>query len=88
MAELPPAAQPVPLKPPIAEICGDSHESLFAAVVTLAGEIGYSVSVCDTGRADGTCNRVTRRIKVAEWLSPNGRLAAGDPRIGAVRRRR
>ena len=77
VAELPPPAKPVPLRPPIEEITGDSHENLFAAVVSLAGEIGYSVTVCDTGRADGTCNRQTRQIKVADRLASNGRLAAG-----------
>jgi hypothetical protein len=77
VAELPPPAKPVPLRPPIEEITGDSQEDLFAAVVSLAGEIGYSVTVCDTGRADGTCNRQTRQIKVADRLASNGRLAAG-----------
>ena len=35
------------------------------------------MSACDTGEADGTCNRKTREIKIAERLSPNGRLVAG-----------
>jgi hypothetical protein len=76
VAELPPPAKPVALRPPIEDITGDSHEHLFAAVVSLAGEIGYSMTVCDTGRADGTCNRQTRQIKVADRLAPNGRLLA------------
>jgi hypothetical protein len=77
VAELPPPAKPVPLRPPIEEITGDSHKKLFAAVVSLAGEIGYRVTVCDTGLADGTCNRQTRQIKVADRLASNGRLVAG-----------
>ena len=43
----------------------------------MAGELGYTVCVCGTGPADGTCNRKTREIKIAERLSPNGRLVAG-----------
>jgi len=67
----------VPITAPIEEITGNSHEYLFAAVISLAGQIGYTVSVCETGRAEGTCNRQTRQIKVADRLSPNARLAAG-----------
>jgi N-terminal domain of anti-restriction factor ArdC len=74
---LPPPAKPVPLRAPIAQITGDSHQSMFATIVKLAEEIGYSVVVCDTGRADGTCHRQTREIKVADRLALNGRLAAG-----------
>jgi antirestriction protein ArdC len=77
VAPLPPPAKPVPLTAPIAEITGDSHERLFAGVTRLAEELGYTVCVRDTGPADGTCNRETREIKIAERLSPNGRLAAG-----------
>lgn len=77
VAELPPPAKPVPITAPIEEITGNSHEYLFAAVISLAGQIGYTVSVCETGRAEGTCNRQTRQIKVADRLSPNARLAAG-----------
>jgi hypothetical protein len=77
VAPLPPPAKPVPLTAPIAEIAGDSHQHLFAGITRLAGELGYTVCVCDTGPADGTCNRKTHEIKIAERLSPNGRLAAG-----------
>ena len=42
VAALPPPAKPVPLRPPIAEITGDSHERLFGAVVSLVEQIGYS----------------------------------------------
>jgi hypothetical protein len=65
------------LTAPIEQITGDSHQHLFAAITKLAGELGYTVCVCDTGDADGTCNRRTREIKIAERLSPNGRLVAG-----------
>ena len=33
--------------------------------------------MCDTGAPDGTCNRQTPGIEIADRLSPNGRLAAG-----------
>ena len=62
---------------PIAEITGDSHQHLLAAITQLADELGYTVSLCETGPADGTCNRRTREIEIAERLSPNGRLVAG-----------
>jgi len=76
VAPLPPPAKPVPLTVPIAEITGDSHEHLFARIIRLADELGYTVCVCDTGPADGTCNRKIRRVEIAERLSANGRLAA------------
>jgi hypothetical protein len=61
---------------PIAEIRGDSHERLLCTVLSLAQEIGYRVTIGDSGRAEGTCNRQTRQITIAERLAPNGRLAA------------
>jgi antirestriction protein ArdC len=76
VAELPPPATPAPLTAPIAEIRGDSHERLLGAVVSLAREIGYRVMIGDSDRAEGTCNRQTRQITIAERLAPNGRLAA------------
>ena len=76
VAELPPPAVPAPLTAPIAEIRGDSHQDLIAALTDLAGEIGYQVIVEDTGRADGYCNAKGRRIAVAARLEPNGRLVA------------
>jgi len=76
VTELPPPATPAPLQVPIAEIRGDSHEDLIANLIDLAGEIGYTVSISDTGRADGTCNSKTRRIAIAQRLEANGRLAA------------
>ena len=77
VAELPPPATPAPLTAPIAEIRGDSHERLLGVVVSLAGEIGYRLTIGDNGRAEGTCNRQTRQITIAQRLAPNGRLAAG-----------
>jgi hypothetical protein len=61
---------------PIAEIGGDSHQYLFGGITGLAGELGSTVCVCDTGPADGTCNRKTHEIKRAQRLSANARLAA------------
>jgi hypothetical protein len=65
------------MEPPMVATKGDSHADLFAELVTLAGEIGYAVEVCDTGRAEGTCRRDHKLITVADRLEPNGRLAAG-----------
>jgi antirestriction protein ArdC len=76
VAELPPPAQPAPLEPPIAEIRGDSHEDLIAELISLAHEIGYTVSFGDTGPADGVCAIKDKRIAVAERLEANGRLVA------------
>jgi antirestriction protein ArdC len=76
VAELPPPARPAPLVPPIAEIRGDSHEDLIAALVGLAREIGYAVTFGDTGPADGICNAQSKRIVLAERLEANGRLVA------------
>ena len=76
VAELPPPANPVPLAPPpSAEITGDSHQALITRLIELAGEINYTVEFTDAGAADGTCNRKTRRIMIADRLAPNGRLA-------------
>lgn len=76
VAALPPPAQPVALEPPIAEIAGDSHQDLIARLVSLADEVGYTVTVGDTGRADGSCSPESRQIAVAERLEANGRLVA------------
>ncbi len=76
VAELPRPAQPAPLEAPIAEIRGDSHEDLITALVALVEELGYTVTFCDTGSADGVCDSHDRRIAVAERLQPNGRLVA------------
>ena len=76
VVELPPPAKPVPLAPPpSAEITGDSHQALIGQLVELASEIDYTIEFTDAGAADGTCNRRTRRIAVADRLAPNGRLA-------------
>ena len=76
VVELPPPAKPVPLAPrPSAEITGDSHQALIAQLVELATQIDYTVDFAVAGAADGTCNRTTRRIVIADRLAPNGRLA-------------
>jgi len=76
VAELPPPAQPAPLSVPIAEIRGDSHEDCIAGLVGLVGEIGYTVTFTDTGRADGVCSAAQKQVRVADRLEGNGRLAA------------
>lgn len=76
VAELPPPAQPAPLEPPIAEVPGDSHEELIAELVSLADELGYTVSFGGTGPADRSCNPDRKRIAVSERLEANGRLVA------------
>ncbi len=76
VGELPPPAIPAPLQAPIAPVGGDSHENLMASVIGVAAQIGYTVQVGDTGRADGICNTQTHRIEIAERLQANGRLVA------------
>lgn len=76
VAELPPPAVPASLQAPVAEITGDSHERHIARLTQLAGEIGYSVQIVDTGAADGACDIQQRRIRIAERLAPNGRMVA------------
>jgi len=76
VAALPPPATVAALQAPIVEIGGDSHQDLIARVIALAGEIGYTVQIGDTGPADGVCNTRTRRIEIAERLPANGRLVA------------
>jgi antirestriction protein ArdC len=76
VAELPPPANPVPLRPPIAEITGDSHAHLVNRLVALGETIGYPVSFTDdTGSADGTCSHREQTIRIAARLSANARLA-------------
>ena len=60
----------------MAEITGDSHERLIARLIELAGEIGYTIEIADTGAADGTCHTGQRHIQIADRLAPNGRLVA------------
>ena len=48
---------------------------MIAQLVELAAQIDYTIEFTDAGAADGTCNRKTRRIAVADRLAPNGRLA-------------
>ena len=76
VAELPPPAVPMPLQAPVAQITGDTHERLIARLIELAGEISYTVEIADTGASDGTCDILQRQIRIAERLTPNGRLVA------------
>jgi hypothetical protein len=76
VAELPAPAVAVPLRTPVAEITGSSHERLIARLIDVAGEIGYTVQITDTGAADGICHTGQRQISIAERLAPNGRLVA------------
>ena len=76
VTELPPPAVAAPLQAPLAQITGDSHKPLIARLTRLAGEIGYTVRFGDTGAADGTCHIGKHHIRIAERLSPNGRLVA------------
>jgi antirestriction protein ArdC len=72
---LPPPAEPAPLSASIREVTGDSHQQLLERLIELAGDIGYVVGVCETGRPDGWCDPRRKRIAVAERLEPNGRVA-------------
>jgi hypothetical protein len=76
VTELPPPAVPIPLEAPVAEITGDSHQHLIDQLIALAGEIGYTVKVADTGAADGICHTGKRHIVIAQRLAPNGRMSA------------
>jgi hypothetical protein len=77
VSELPPPAVPASLEPPMAEIKGDSHADLLSEVVSLAGDIGYTVEICDTGRAEGLCYRDRKLVTIADRLAPDGQLAVG-----------
>ncbi len=72
---LPPPSVPAPLDAPIAAVLGDSHAHLVAPLQDLAGELGYTVSFEAIDRSDGYCHAATRKIAVAERLSPNARVA-------------
>ena len=63
-AALPPPAKPVPLRPPIAEITGDSHERLFGAVVSLAEQIGYSRRRDDRATRTDDARFITRPASI------------------------
>jgi N-terminal domain of anti-restriction factor ArdC len=66
--ELPEPPAPVALD-------GDSHAHLEPALVTLARELGYSVSTeALDGETGGYCDPVNHRIVVAEGHSPNARI--------------
>lgn len=73
---LPPPADPAPLEEPQTRLHGDSHGHLFASLVGLAGELGYTMTVeSECHGADGYCNRQARHIAIAEGLDPNARVA-------------
>ena len=42
------------------ETKGGSHTNLLSEVASLAGEIGYTVEICDTGRAGAAQRRALR----------------------------
>ena len=60
------------LRPPGAEVEGDSHAELVPRLEALAEEIGYPASYReDLGRAAGLCNRRERTITVRAGMAPN-----------------
>ena len=66
--ELPEPPQPVALD-------GDSHAHLEPALVTLATELGFSVSTETLdGDVGGYCDATVKRIVIAEGTNPNARV--------------
>jgi hypothetical protein len=67
-----PGREPVELRPPGAEVEGDSHAELVPRLETLAEEIGYPASYRE-GLEDavGLCNRKARTITVRAGMAPN-----------------
>ena len=65
----------LPEAPAPAELEGNSHAHLEPALVTLATELGYSVSTEELdGETGGYCNPTAKRIVIAADHSPNGRV--------------
>jgi len=62
----------VELRPPGAEVEGDSHAELVPRLEALAEEIGYPASYReDLGHAVGLCHRTERTITVRAGMAPN-----------------
>jgi len=67
-----PDREPVELRPPGAEVEGDSHAELVPRLEALAEDIGYPASYReDLGRAAGLCNRAARTITVRAGMAAN-----------------
>jgi antirestriction protein ArdC len=65
---------PVMLKPPLAELEGDSLEAAYAPLLALAQEIDHTVEIKDTGRAGGYLQPDLKRIALSEKASVNQRI--------------
>jgi GAF domain-containing protein len=74
VAPLPPPAAPAPLDPPGRELVGNTHAELIAPLISLAGELGYTVVFDSSPRGEGYCNFTRKVIAIAERLAPNARL--------------
>lgn len=68
------AGDELPEPPMPADLEGDSHAHLEPALVTLAGELGFSVSTEELDGPGGYCDPTNKRIVIAEGHSPNGRV--------------
>lgn len=66
---------PLPEPPRPELLTGSSHAGHWEPLVRAAAEDGISVSLGDTGRADGYYRASTREIVVSKGLAPNGQVA-------------
>jgi antirestriction protein ArdC len=72
---LPQPAQPAPLEPPIRPIAGDELLPAWPGLVTLAAEIGSTVTLTRLD-GDGRYIHATRAIEIDDMLSGNQRVLA------------
>jgi hypothetical protein len=72
--ELPPPAEPVPIAPPIEDVAGDSLAAHIEPLVGLAAEIGSEVTIQPVPRGSGCYEVESKRIRIEENLSGNGRV--------------
>ncbi|MDX6648300.1 MAG: hypothetical protein QOJ97_251 [Solirubrobacteraceae bacterium] len=70
-----PDRDPPPLELAREPLHGDSHAHLLPALQGLATQLGFSVTYEPQPRADGTCDRADRRIRIRQELAANGRVA-------------
>lgn len=69
-----PGHDPVSLQPPCEPVSGDSHAHLLPALGDLANELGYTVTLRDTGTAGGWCDTKAKEIALSSDLPPNGQV--------------
>lgn len=72
--ELPPPAEPQPIRPPVRQIEGDDLDWTWLPLTALAEEIGSTVEIGWTEPANGYYEPATRKITISERLSGNARI--------------